>query len=95
MTFLNEEQGLNQMVLVTMGKTILELAIDHKIPLSHSCGGSGSCGTCLIRLEHSKGELPPREELEEEMANERDFEKDERLACQVVAEVGMVAIIEG
>ncbi len=31
-------------------QSILELALKNKIPLDHSCGGSGSCSTCRVFL---------------------------------------------
>lgn len=68
--------------------SILELAQANNIELSHSCGGMGACTTCRIFLQVNDRELPPRNELENERAQERKFRPDERLACQVRAEDG-------
>lgn len=64
-------------------KTLLESLLARKIGISHSCGGNGTCGTCLCEIE-SKNELPAREELELEMSEDRGFKKNERLACQII-----------
>lgn len=66
------------------GASILEIAVENSVEIHHSCGGMGSCGTCRIRLLSEKGALPARSETEAEMAQDRGFESDERLSCQVV-----------
>ena len=50
------------------------------IPVPFSCGGEGICTTCRIFLK--KGELTPPNSLEAERAEERGYEKTERLSCQ-------------
>lgn len=72
-------------VKVAPGKTVLELAIKAKIPLAHSCGGNGSCGTCLVHLKSHEHQDISRNSVEEEMAQERSFANHERLACQLEA----------
>lgn len=66
-----------------VGKTLLELAVDKSVDLPHSCGGMGSCGTCLVRLTVMTGETPERGEVESEMATDRGFAREERLSCQL------------
>ncbi len=63
--------------------TLLKLCLTHKIPLSHSCGGMASCGTCRILITEGVHQLPERNTLEQKMANDRQFTKPERLACQL------------
>jgi 2Fe-2S ferredoxin len=70
--------------VVTMESTVLAVAIRHKIDLNHSCGGNGTCGTCRVFVE-ADGTRQPRNELEQEMADERGFSESERLACQLQA----------
>lgn len=69
-------------------KSVLELACSHEVELAHSCGGSGSCGTCLVKITGVP--LPERNEVEREMAEDRGFPPAERLACQTTAQEGMV-----
>lgn len=63
--------------------SLLDLAISHDVPVHHSCGGMGSCGTCRVVILAGAELLPPRTELEAEMAKERNFSPQERLACQL------------
>ncbi len=67
-------------------KTLLELAIDHKIELNHSCGGHGTCGTCRVIIDNYE-DLPARNAIELEMANDRKFNPNERLACQTITNI--------
>ena len=71
------ERTLNQRA------TLLESLNDAKIPVSQSCGGSGTCGTCRVYLRGSSAEHLSRSEVEIEMAEARGFSVDERLACQI------------
>lgn len=64
------------------GESILSALLRHKVEISHSCGGMGTCGTCRIIVENSVETISERNELEQEMANERGFSPAERLACQ-------------
>jgi 2Fe-2S ferredoxin len=61
---------------------ILQQILDMKIPISHSCGGNGTCGTCRVIILGGSENLSPREELETEFAESRNFSDSERLACQ-------------
>ena len=70
--------------------SILETALALGVRLDHSCGGHGTCGTCRVFVKMSDGQnLPQREDLEQEMAEDRGFSEDERLACQTFAQPGM------
>ena len=66
-------------------KTVLEVALENRIPLHHSCEGMASCGTCRVIVESDLEKMPDRNELESEMAHDRGFAPNERLACQVDA----------
>lgn len=63
--------------------TLLELLLQNKIEIFHSCGGMGSCGTCRVYVESPMEELPKRNEIENEMAESRGFSDNERLSCQL------------
>lgn len=61
---------------------LLEILNAHKISISQSCGGFASCTTCRILVTKGQDILGPRTEIEQERANERGFQQNERLACQ-------------
>ena len=65
--------------------SVLELAISNQIPLETSCGGMGTCTACRVFVESNLSKLPERNEVEAEAARERNFEKNERLGCQLEA----------
>jgi ferredoxin len=69
--------------------TVLELALSKKLPLEHSCGGMGTCGTCRVIVCSDLAQLPERNEVELEIARDRDFAPQERLACQLEAYDGL------
>lgn len=71
-------------------KSLLQLAVENQIPINHSCGGGGSCGTCLIKVVEGLELLAEREFPEKEMAEDRGFSAWERLACQTPAYSGLV-----
>jgi 2Fe-2S ferredoxin len=70
-------------------KTLLECALKAGIELLHSCGGMATCGTCMVIIESDLENLPPRNELESEMAQDKGFRPQERLACQLPAQGGL------
>lgn len=72
-------------------ESLLEVALNNKIDIAHSCGGMGTCGTCRVRIESSIVDLPERNEIEQEMANDRRFEPELRLACQLSPQPGLIA----
>jgi 2Fe-2S ferredoxin len=74
-------------------QAVLDVALAAKISIAHSCGGMGSCGTCLLRVRSNLSDLPPRNELESEMAHDRGFSPDERLACQLEAFDGLEVLV--
>ncbi len=61
---------------------LLDVCLRNKVPISHSCEGMASCGTCRIIVTHGEEKLPPRNSIEQEMADDRNFQSHERLACQ-------------
>lgn len=62
---------------------LLESALRAGFELDHSCGGNGTCGTCRVIVESGLEFLPERNEIEKEMAEDRQFEVRERLSCQI------------
>lgn len=70
--------------------SVLDVALRLGISIDHTCGGSGTCGTCLVHIVKGGKELDERNELESEMAQDRGFADDERLACQISPINGLV-----
>ncbi len=64
------------------------------IPLNHTCGGNGTCGTCLIHVLKGLENLEPRNEIEAEMAADRGFTESERLACQILPRTDLTVEIK-
>ena len=72
-----------QVLKVDSKKSLLVNCLKNAIDIDHSCEGMASCGTCRIVVTQGLENLPPRNELEEEMAIDRNFSPKERLACQL------------
>lgn len=68
---------------------VLDVALRAGIPLDHTCGGNGTCGTCLVDVVSGLELLGPRNEIEAEMAQDREFKDSERLACQTAVNVSL------
>ncbi|MGZ3690838.1 MAG: 2Fe-2S iron-sulfur cluster-binding protein [Pseudobdellovibrionaceae bacterium] len=80
----------NKLVEASQKDTILEVALRAGLPISHSCGGNGTCGTCRIWVREGLESLPVMNEIEEEMAKDRAFKPEERLSCQNYVCIGLV-----
>lgn len=76
--------------IVDESETLLELALKNKIPVPTSCGGAGTCGACRVFIEAGSEQLPPRNEIEKELAEARGYLSHERLACQIPAIEGLI-----
>lgn len=61
------------------GQTVLQIALDHGIPMESACGGNGFCTTCLCEVREGQASLSPRNDREESMGIVED---DRRLGCQ-------------
>lgn len=70
--------------------SVLDVAIRMGINIDHTCGGHATCGTCVVHVLQGLEELGAREEQELEMAMDRGFSDDERLACQIRPVAGLV-----
>lgn len=73
--------------------SVLEVALNHGLEISHSCGGMGSCTTCRVIVVKNPQPLPPRNELEQDIAEMRNFPENERLSCQLAPSPGLVVRI--
>lgn len=84
--FLPGEQNVD----ASHGETILAAGLRGKVQIPHSCGGNGTCGTCRVWVIEGLDQLPQRNEVEQEMADDRMFSENERLCCQNYAVSGLV-----
>ena len=62
---------------------VLDVALRAGIEIDHTCGGFGTCGTCMVSVENGLEALAPREEIELDLAVGRGLGENERLACQI------------
>ena len=65
------------------GRTLLQIALDHGIPMEHACGGNGFCTTCMCKVKQGMTNLSPRNDREENMGVVED---PDRLSCQAQVE---------
>ena len=80
----------DQIVSASQGSTTLEALLAADFPIDHSCGGYGTCGTCQVVVTEKLEQLNPRNDVEAEMANDRNFKPFERLCCQTEPVEGMI-----
>jgi 2Fe-2S ferredoxin len=73
--------------------TILDLALKAKIDMDHTCGGNGTCGTCMVYVEKGLEEFGERNDIEAEFAQERGLAPHERLSCQNYPHEGLVVTV--
>ncbi len=64
------------------GISILEAALDHQVPIYHTCGGNCSCSTCRIFVLKGAENLSPMEEGERQILDSFDLKPPYRLGCQ-------------
>lgn len=74
-------------VEATPGDSVMETAVRNGVPgIVAECGGSLSCATCHVFVDEGDlAELPPMEEMEDEMLWGTAVERREnsRLSCQL------------
>ena len=71
-------------------ESVLEAALAAKVELDHECGGMATCGTCRVFVRKGLEKLEPRNEVEQEIADDRGFTPEERLCCQMTPHGGLV-----
>ena len=91
---LEVEEG--QFPFGTHGKpgSLLDIALAHKVPMGHNCGGSCACTTCHVMVKEGKENLSEMEMDEEDrldMATELTLSS--RLGCQAVVNGDVVVQI--
>ena len=78
LTFKNKNVTLD----VPKGSSILEAALEHGVPLYHTCGGNCSCSTCRVFVLKGAEHLSPMEEEEKQVLDSFDLKPPHRLGCQ-------------
>ena len=76
------ESVVSHSIVPDPNKPLLEILNDLQVLIDQSCGGNGTCGTCLYRVVAGFDQISERQDLESELATDRHLLKDERLACQ-------------
>jgi 2Fe-2S ferredoxin len=78
---------------VEPGKSILDVALDHDVPLNHSCGGNCACASCHVIVHEGMEHLS-------EKTDDEDFQLEEavgltpmsRLSCQSKISGGNIVV---
>lgn len=83
----------NKLMTSHGNKSLLEICLQNKIPISHSCEGMASCGTCRVLVLDGLDQFESRNPLEREMAVDRGFKPLERLACQIYPKAALDFIL--
>lgn len=65
-------------------ETVLDAARRAGAPLGNSCGGTGICARCRVRVLAGAAHLASPTTVEQRVSRERGLAEDERLACQAV-----------
>jgi len=77
-------------IKVQGGNSLLTYLTAHKVKISSSCGGKGSCGYCKVRVMSGGGQLLPTEEI---FMSREEKQNNMRLACQVKVKEDIVMYI--
>lgn len=65
-------------------ETLLDVARRAGAPLGASCGGTGICARCKVRVVSGAENLSPPTSIESRIGGQRGFAEDERMACQAI-----------
>jgi 2Fe-2S ferredoxin len=77
------------------GESILDVAIEHDVPLQHACGGFCACTTCHILVRTGSDKLSGMEEEEEERLDRATgLTLHSRLGCQAKVHGDVVVEIQ-
>jgi 2Fe-2S ferredoxin len=80
----------------TTGESILDVAINHDVPICHACGGFCACTTCHVEVKSGQDHLSPMEDDEQERleTSATDVTLHSRLGCQARIEGDVVVLIK-
>ncbi len=74
------------------GSSILEAALEHRVPIYHTCGGNASCSTCRVIVLKGGANLSTIEEAESQVLDAFDLKAPYRLGCQALVIDGEVEV---
>ncbi len=75
------------------GDSILDIALEHDIPLAHACGGVCACTTCHVIVKAGAENLDEMDEPEEERLDRATgVTLHSRLGCQAKVVKGEVTV---
>jgi len=66
---------------------VLDLASENNVRINQPCGGNGTCGKCRIKIKDASTVPTDRERL---LLTQNELKTNIRLACQTLAEDGMI-----
>ena len=81
-----EHNGIEHIVEVQNGLTVMEGAVQNDIPgIDADCGGSMSCATCHVYVKEDWYEKLPKKEMGEDDMLDQAYEpnSNSRLSCQI------------
>lgn len=74
---------MNETYEAQEGQSVLDVAIEHDVPLQHACGGFCACTTCHIHVKSGIDRLSELEDDEEERLDRATgLTLQSRLGCQ-------------
>ena len=79
-------------VEVEKGLSVLEAALEHRVPIYHTCGGNCSCSTCRVLVLKGAENLSLMEESEKQVLDSFDLKTPYRLGCQALILNGEVEV---
>ena len=82
----------NVVIEVEKGSSILETALEHQVPIYHTCGGNCSCSTCRVLVLKGAENLSEMEEAEKQILDSFDLKAPYRLGCQALILSGHVEV---
>lgn len=69
-------------VKVKKGRTILDVAREHAIPVQYECDGKCTCGTCYVWIQEGQQNLSPVTPVEKFHLEHNKLPSNARLTCQ-------------
>ena len=76
-------QPMGETVSAEIGETLLDVALENKIPIENACGGAGACATCHVIVHEGAALLSETTEEEEDtLDTAASVTPNSRLACQ-------------
>ena len=79
-------------IVVDPGVSVLEAALEHQVPIYHTCGGNCSCSTCRVLVLKGAENLSAMEEGEKQILDSFDLKAPYRLGCQALILGGQVEV---